>query len=55
MGRGGGENENVVGREEDEINTQWNKKSMLLEALLVTSQASLHPPTVPFLAEAPCG
>lgn len=50
-GRGAEENENVVGREADGINTQWKKKEpggMLLEALLVTSQALLHPPTVPF-------
>lgn len=50
-GRGAGENENVVGRETDGVNTQWTKKEpggMLLEALLVTSQALLHPPTVPF-------
>lgn len=50
-GRGAGENENVAGREADGINTQRNTKEpggVLLEALLVASQASLHPPTVPF-------
>lgn len=50
-GRGAAENENVLGREADGINTQWKTKEpggMLLEASPFISQAVLHPPTVPF-------